>query len=152
VFREDYIIRLIQQLVETIARIAGLNRRGEHDKALAEADQAWGKLLDAPPDLIDAVDTPTLAGMLRYPDKMRVAAQLLHEQGRAFAGKGDPLHAAVRYRRAMELLLEARALEPSAQDDAQDHAQDHAQDDAMMMELARLVPPGTLDPRYRSKE
>jgi tetratricopeptide (TPR) repeat protein len=138
-FREDYIIRLIQQLVDAIARIAGLNRRGEHDKALAEAEQAWGALLDAPPDLVDAVDTATLAEMLRSPDKMRVAAQLLHEQGRALAGKGDPLHAGVRYRRALELILEARAIEPSDQDDA------------MLMELSRVVPVATLDPRYRSR-
>jgi hypothetical protein len=127
-FREDYIHRLIRQLVEAIARIAGLNRRGDHDRALAESEQAWGKLLDAPRDLIDAVDVPTLASMLRDPEKMRIAAQLLHEEGRALAGKGDPLHAALRYRRAMELILEARAIEPS---DA---------DDAMIMELSSVVP------------
>ena len=138
-FREDYLMRLIQQLVDAIARIAGLNRRGEHDKALAEAEQAWGKLIDAPPELVGAVDTATLAQMLRTPDNMRVAVQLLHEEGRAFAGTGDPLHAAARYRRAMELLLEARALEP------------HPDDDAILMELSRLVPANTLDPRYRGR-
>jgi hypothetical protein len=138
-FREDYIHRLIRQLVDAIARIAGLNRRGEHDRALAESEQAWGKLLDAPRDLIDAVDTPTLAGMLRDPDKMRVAAQLLHEEGRALAGSGDPLHAQLRYRRAMELIFEARAIEPS---DA---------DDAMVAELSREVPLATLDERYRPR-
>jgi hypothetical protein len=78
-FREDYILRIIQQLVDAIARIAGFNRRGEHDKALAEAEQAWGKLLDAPRELIDAVDSATLASMLRDPEKMRIAVQLLHE-------------------------------------------------------------------------
>ena len=138
-FREDYILRIIQQLVDAIARIAGLNRRGDHDRALAEAEQAWGKLLDAPRELIDAVDSATLAVMLREPDRMRVAAQLLHEEGRALAGKGDPLHAQLRYRRAMELMLEARAIEPS--DD----------DDAIVMELSRVVPVATLDARYRSR-
>lgn len=138
-FREDYILRLIQQLVDAIARIAGFNRRGEHDKALAAAEQAWGTLIDAPPELVGAVDSATLAGMLRTPEKMRLAVQLLHEEGRALAGTGDPLHAAVRYRRAMELLLEARALEPR-DDDA-----------ALLMELARLVPAHTLDPRYRGR-
>jgi hypothetical protein len=77
--------------------------------------------------------------MLHTPEKMRVAAQLLHEEGRALAGTGDPLHAAVRHRRAMELILEARAIEPSDQDDA------------ILMELSRLVPIATLDPRYRSR-
>jgi tetratricopeptide (TPR) repeat protein len=137
VFREDYIIRLIQQLVAVIARIVGLNQKGDYDKALAAADQAWEKLLEAPRELIDAVDTPTLAAMLRDPDKLRIAAQLFYEEGRALAGKGDPLHAQIRYRRAMEVILEARAIDPQAQDDA------------MILELGRVVPIDTLDPRYR---
>jgi tetratricopeptide (TPR) repeat protein len=139
VFREDYLLRLIHQLADFIAHIAGLNRKGEHDKALAAADEAWGKLIDAPRELIDAVDTPTLAGMLREPAKMRAAAQLFYEEGRALAGKGDPLHAGIRYRRAMELILEARAIDPSDQDDG------------AILELSRLVPTHTLDPRYRER-
>ncbi|HET7505390.1 MAG TPA: hypothetical protein VFK02_30430, partial [Kofleriaceae bacterium] len=87
-FREDYILRLIQQLVEFIAHIAGLNQKGEHDRALAAADEAWSKLLDAPRGLIDAVDTPTLAHMLGEPARMRAASQLVYEEGRALAGKG----------------------------------------------------------------
>jgi tetratricopeptide (TPR) repeat protein len=138
VFREDYLMRLIHQLADFIAHIAGLNHKGEHDKALAAADQAWGKLLDAPRELIDAVDTPTLAGMLREPAKLRAAARLCYEEGRALAGKGDPLHAGIRYRRAMELILEARAIDPSAEDDG------------TILELSRLVPTHTLDPRYRA--
>jgi hypothetical protein len=39
----------------------------------------------------------------------------------------------------MELVLEARAIEPSDQDDA------------MLMELSSVVPVATLDPRYRSR-
>src|SRR5262245_54866277 len=134
-FQEDYILRVIQQLVDAIARIAGLNRRGDHARALAETGQAWGKLLDAPRELIDAVDTPTLAEMLRYPHAMRAAAQLFHEEGHALAGQGDLLRAAIRYRRAMELLLEARAIEPSKDDDA------------AITELSRSVPIATLHPR-----
>jgi tetratricopeptide (TPR) repeat protein len=137
-FREDYIMRLIHQLVDAIARIAGLNRKGEHDQALAAVDQAWGDLLDAPRELIDAVDTPTLASMLREPAKMRVAAQLFYEEGRALAGKGDPLHAEIRYRRAMQLILEARAIDPSNEDEA------------AILELARVVTIDALDPRYRT--
>jgi len=141
-FREDYLLRLIQQLADFVAAVAGLNRKGEHDKALVAAEQAWGKLLDAPRELIDAVDTPTLAGMLREPAKLRAAAQLFYEEGRALAGKGDPLHAAIRYRRAMELILEARAIDPSASS---------VEDDGAILELSRLVPSHTLDPRYRER-
>jgi hypothetical protein len=136
-FRQDYLIRMIDQLVLFIAHVTGLNNRAEHDKALVAADQAWSKLLDAPLELIHAVDTPTLAAMLREPERIRAAALLVYEEGRAFTGNGDPLHAALRYRRAMELVLEARAIAPI--DD----------DDAALLELSRLVQSDPLDPRYQ---
>lgn len=142
-FSEDYVIRMIQQLVAFVAHIAGLNQKGEHDKALAAADQAWGKLIDAPRELIDAVDTPTLAGMLREPAKIRAAAQLLHEEGRALAGKGDPLHAQIRYRRALELMLELRTIDTS---------KPLPQDEAARQELSSLVPADMLDPRYQGDQ
>ena len=137
--REDYLIRLIKQLGAFLARIAGRRKAGDYDGALAEAGKAWDDLIGQPPrDLVDVLDTPTLAGLLKEPAKMRVAAQLLIEEGRAYAGKQDPVHAAICYRRAWELYLEARRIEPS-DDDA-----------AAISELARLVPANQLDPRYRS--
>jgi hypothetical protein len=136
-YRQDYLMRLIQQLAEFLARIAGFNRSGEHDKALAAARQAWDELLDAPRDVIAAADSSTLASMLREPAKIRAAAELCHEEGRALEGKGDPVHAQLRYRRALELVLEARARDP------------RAEDDAAILELSRLAPVDTLDPRYR---
>jgi hypothetical protein len=75
--------------------------------------------------------------MLREPARIRAAARLSCEEGRALAATGDPLYAALRYRRALELLLEARAIDPNGHDDA------------ALVELARLVPSATLDPRYR---
>jgi hypothetical protein len=141
VYRQDYLMRLIEQLAAFVARIAGLNRKGEHEQALATARQAWDELLDAPRDVIAAADTPMLAAMLRQPAKIRAAAMLCFEEGRAFEGKGDPVHAQLRYCRALELVLEARALTPNEAD--------RAQDDAAILELSRLVPIATLDPRYR---
>jgi len=107
----------LKQLAAAIARIAGLNEQAAHDKALAAADQTWSDLLGIPPELAVSIDSATLVGMLRDPEKIRLAARLLHEQARAFAAQGDPARAQLRYRRAMELLLEARALdanEPTA--------------------------------------
>jgi hypothetical protein len=138
VFREDYILRIIQQMADFLARIAGHNRKREFDKAVSEASRAWAEVLDVPRELVEVLDTPTLAGMLGDPDKMRLASQLLVEEARAVAGKGDPLGAAQRYRRAFELLLEARAVDP------------RDSDDAALLELSREVPPGVIDERYRS--
>ena len=175
-YQEDYLLRLIQQLAAFAAQIIGLNQKGEYDQALAVADQAWGKLLeDTPRALIDAVDTSTLAGMLREPAKIRAAAQLFVEEGRALVGKGDPQRAAARFRRAMELIFEARALEPTGQAPArrdstssidprkpgsskpgpskQDPSkQDPSkQDEELLRELSRVVPVETLAPRYRAR-
>ena len=138
-WEDDFILRAVRQLVEAIAKIARLNERAEHDRALAEAEQAWSELLDLPAGLAGAVDSRTLAGMLREPDRIRLAAQLQREQARALAGKGDPRGAEVQSRRALELLLEARALagaEPA--------------DEAMLRELRLVVPPDALAPRYQA--
>lgn len=131
-------MRLVKQLAEFVGRIAGFSRRGDYDGAIQAAEDAWDKLFDVPRDLRDAIDTPTLAGLLRQPEVMRAAAQIFIEEGRALAGKGDPPGAAMRYRRAIELHLEARAIEPSEVDDR------------IVLELSRTVPVQDLDPRYRA--
>jgi hypothetical protein len=136
--RDDYIIRLIKQLGAFLARIVGKRRAGDFEGALAEAGKAWDDLIGQPPrELVDVIDTHTLAELLAEPAKMRAAAKLLTEEGRVYAGKGDPVHAAVCYRRAWELYLELQLVEPSEDDEA------------AISELARLVPANQLDPRYR---
>ena len=138
-FREDYIIRLIKQLAHFLARIAGKRAAKDYEGAIRECGKAWDELIGHPRELVDVLDTPTLASMLREPEKMRAAAQLLVEEGRSLAGKGDPVNAAVCYRRAWELYLEARVREPSEADEI------------AIAELARLVPANQLDPRYREE-
>src|SRR5258705_12320476 len=98
VLREDLRLRLVQQLADAIARIAGLRRDGRHEEAIAESGRAWDELLGHPRTLVDVVDTPTLASMLREPARMRVGVHLLLEEARAHEAKGNPVHAAVCYR------------------------------------------------------
>lgn len=145
---DDYLLRMIQQLGDAILRIAGLNRRKEHDQALAAADRAWGELIgEIPPELAAAVDSRTLAGLLRQPDKIRLAHDILREQAHALTGTGDPVGAARRYRRALELLLEARAIEASKPRSPRPPGDADA---AAIRELLRVVPAEALAPRYRA--
>ncbi len=137
--RDDYIIRLIKQVAAFVSRIAGLRRAGQHEQALQESGRAFDELFDLPHDIVDAVDTPSLATILRTPANMRVAAQLFREEGFIYQGKRDPLTAATRFRRAFELYLEARAIEPTEEDTS------------AILELSRLVPASELDPRYRER-
>lgn len=141
-FRDDYVLRLIKQLAEFLARMAQRRSDGRFDDALDEAEQAWSELFEVPRELADAVDGATLAGLLGHPARIRAAARILLEEGRAHAGRGDGLTAAVRFRRALELVLEVRAAEPAERD---------PDDEAMIGELGGLVAPSELDPRYRDR-
>jgi hypothetical protein len=149
-YNEDYILRLFEQIVDTAAHLIGfhtlveivqLNRRGDHDDALMAIDRVWDDLLPGlpgPHGLARVVDTRMLAALLREPAKLRLAVQLLGEEARAHAGNGDAARAADRYRRAMELLLEARAIGPEDQDFS------------VLRELSWVVPRAALAPRYRA--
>lgn len=137
-FREDYILRMLRQFIEALARIARLRAAGDHRAALAEVEQLRGELFEGPEALDDAVDSATLARLLGHPDKIRAAAMLAWEEGRIHAATSDPLAAFARYRRAHELYLEARARAPQPDDD-----------DAIL-ELGRLAPAQHLDARYRA--
>lgn len=129
--REDYIIRLIRQLVEALARIAGFRKRGEYERAMQEVGRAWDEL-GVPRELLLATDRDTAVSLVREPAKARVAAQLLAEEAYVMHAKGDPLNAAALRRRAIELLVHARDTEPAADDDA------------AIAELARYLTPADL--------
>jgi tetratricopeptide (TPR) repeat protein len=135
-FRDDYLMRQIKQLAEVLARMLKLRSEQQYDQALAAADALYEEL-GIPRGLHDVVDSPTLASMLRTPEAMRAAAQLQVEEGQIYRAKGDPMTAFSKYRRATELLLEARALDPQPGDDA------------MLLELARHAPSWMLDERYK---
>ncbi len=135
-FREDYIIRLVKQLADFVARIAGFRQEGDFERAQAEIERARDELLGFPPGLVDAIDTPTIVSLLRHPDKLRAAARLFWEEGLVLRARRDPLNAAGRFRRAFELYLEARAIDPIEDDTA------------AILELSRLMPASQLDDRY----
>ncbi len=137
-FREDFLMRTIRQVAEALARLAGLRKAGELDRALESADSIYEEL-GLPRGLVDVVDSRSLADMLGRADKIRGLALLLWEEGHIYKAKGDPLTSFGRYRRAHELFLEARARDP------------HPEDDSAILELSRVVPARHLDPRYRGE-
>ena len=135
--REDFILRMIRQFAEALGRVARLRDEGKYERALDDTGRLYEDL-GVPREVCDVVDTPTLAGLLVHPDKMRALAQVCWEEARIFQASGDPLTAFGRQRRALELLLEARAIDPSSDDDS------------AILELSRIVDARHLDERYRS--
>jgi len=138
--REDYLMRLVKQVADFVKRVINTREvEGDNERARDEIQRGYEDLLGLPPGLSDRLDAATMATMLRDPDKMRAAAQLSWQEGHTYKAMRDPLAAFTRYRRAHELYLEARALDPQEQDDA------------AILELSRLANARDLDPRYRGE-
>lgn len=131
-------MRLVRQFAAALATMRKRRERGEHTAALEAADRMYDELLTIPREAIDRVDTPTLASLLGRADRIRAAALLFWEEGHIYKAQGDPLTSFARYRRAHELFLEARALDP------------REEDDSAILELSSAVPADQLDPRYRA--
>lgn len=78
--REDYMLRMIREAVQAVARLAGLRREGRF--ATAREDIAHAKTLiagDAGP-VLDRLDPATTAHLLGDPRRTLVYAQLLAEE------------------------------------------------------------------------
>jgi hypothetical protein len=135
---DDYVMHLIRR-AQFVRRIVDYRQAGRLDEAMEEVERAWGELLDVPRELALGLDSPTLAGMLREPDRICAAARLSWEEGLIFEQRRNSLAATARCQRTLELLSEARALEPSQEEQV------------VVFELSPEVPAIELDPpRYRS--
>ena len=80
--RDDFLLRVIDQLAAAIARIAGLREKRDDAAARAALDDAW-ESLGVPRDLVMAADDATLATLIRDP-RLRELAVELRRQTRSF--------------------------------------------------------------------
>lgn len=138
-FREDYLIRLIQQVAEALRRIMGLRQRGDYQAALTACGELYDDLTTVPREISDSLDSHTFADLLGTADKIRALALLFWEEARIHEATGDPLAARALYVRAHELFLEARA-----------RASAGPEDESAILELSRFAPARDLAPRYRA--
>lgn len=110
---KDFLKRIIEQAAEALARIAGLRRRRAFDEALQALDDSAGELLGIPKTLLDAVDVPTAARLVRDPPRLRVYARLLAEEADILVEAGrDPGGRVLRARLLLEEAGRAEALPP----------------------------------------
>lgn len=137
-FREDYLIRLIQQVAEALRRIMGLRQRGDYQAALTASGELYDDLTTVPREISNSLDSYTFANLLGTADKLRALALLFWEEARIHEAKGDPLAAKALYVRAHELFLEARARAAAPEDDS------------AILELSHFAPARDLAPRYRA--
>lgn len=136
---KDYILRMIQQVMQMVARLMGRKKDGDLQGALDEARAATGQLLGPMADVAPRVDSVTAGHMVGDPDVLAAWARVVAEEADVHRLMGDAAGAAARERRALELALEAflRFVKPTPEVLA------------LIGELRPLVDASALDPRHR---
>lgn len=111
--RDDFLLRVIRQMMEVIARAVGLKREGLYDEALLELDTASGDLLGPLAAAVPLVDPATAAQMIGHPERVLAYARLLAERGDVRRLQGHDGYAEIDEARALALVLEAAERDPS---------------------------------------
>jgi hypothetical protein len=114
--RNDYLMRIVEQITEAMARIARLRDDRQHEAALRELEQAY-ELLGIDPRLLTTMSESQLADLLAHPDKIRLAARLTALEAEIRAAAGDERGARRDELRALELYLETRKRDAGHSDD-----------------------------------
>jgi hypothetical protein len=111
-FRDDYIIRMINQAVQALLGIAGLKKAGNYQEAQQAIDQALEQLLGLEASLVRQLDDEGLFaaitenGKLDY-ERLAVIADLFREDGDILAAQGQALKSRESYLRSLVYHLEA---------------------------------------------
>ncbi|HST61418.1 MAG TPA: hypothetical protein VLK84_22120 [Longimicrobium sp.] len=107
--REDYLLRMIQQMGAVLARMLGLKNGGQVQEALQTLDDAEGELLGPMAQVVPRLDSATAAHVLGEPQRIAAWARLLHERADLLRMAGDDAGARLAAQRAVELAAEAQA-------------------------------------------
>ena len=139
--RHDWLLVQVEEFGEAVraiaAKAAGVEDEGDIEQAENEIDSLLERHFDHP--RVRVVDARTAARILRPPDRIRSYAAALTTKADLFERRGELGRAGDLIRRALELHLEASALE------------EHPEriDRAAIVSLIDRDPPPPLAPRYR---
>lgn len=105
--RRDYILRMIEQLADVLARAMGLRRGGKLDEAERLVRETADGIFGSTRGMLDALDAASAATLLSSPEKTRAYAALTAEMAEIHEARGQAAKARVVRRRALELYLES---------------------------------------------
>jgi len=140
IVEKDFIVRLIRQLAELLARALGLARKGQFDEAISVLESSCPSLLGMDYAPLALVDSASAAGILREPARVKTFARLLATAAEIYELKGDAAAARSKWQHALEVYLEAARLQPDDQEAAE-----------QIRALARKVPKDLLPERYQAQ-
>lgn len=133
--RRDYILRMIEDLAQAIARVAGARAAGRLDEAALLLRETANGLFGPLYSMIEQLDAAGAATLLRDHQKVLAYAALVAEQAAIDEARGRRPG----YRRALELYLEAILMGATVDDRMRD----------AVMPLLSRVSEARLSDRYR---
>lgn len=101
--REDYLLKLVRQAAEAIARALKLTEEEQLDGAERELGEAWQRLLKMPRDLFFMLDERTVSESIGDVATVRVAARACVAEALLLERRGQAAAARSRFRRALSL-------------------------------------------------
>jgi hypothetical protein len=107
--RKDYILRMIEMMVEVIAGILGLIKKGEFDKASKSINNAYQQLLSEDATFFQKIPneelTDTLINEHNYEDgHLEVLSELFRAQAELFYAQGQSNESREYYQKSLTLL------------------------------------------------
>ena len=110
-YTQDFIKRMINQLVAALQMIIGLKAAGQYGQALQAIDQALEQLLGLKADLVKRLDDQTLLSSLTHngkldTDRLAILADLFKEEGDILASLNRPQESFSSHLRALNFYIE----------------------------------------------
>jgi hypothetical protein len=99
----DYVMRLVKQVAELIARALKLASAAKPEEALATLRAACGQALGMEYEVLSMLDARSAIELLGQPERALAFIQLLEVMGDVDARSGESLRALTRYQHALEL-------------------------------------------------
>lgn len=110
-WERDYILRMIHEVSQVLARVAGLRKGGDDEGALDVIEEAYVTLGGLSAMLVNGVSEDDLLGLLRTrgvldADRCFALSDLLREEADIYEDDDQPEESFPRYLKSLRLLLE----------------------------------------------
>ncbi len=112
--RQDYVLRLVEQLSQALGQILGFRKRGQYEAALGVLDQISRQFVGLSADSLLQLSADELSGLVAFDQSAEIAyekcvlmATLLKQQGAICAEQGRVEASVDCYLKALHLLLVA---------------------------------------------
>lgn len=110
----DYVMRLVKQIAELLARALKLQLAKKHDEAAEVLESGCLSLFGMDWKTLAWADSASAADLLKDPMKVKLFASLVEERAKIHDAAGEPADAASKFQHAYELYREAKDAEGAA--------------------------------------